>query len=168
MYLRVPLRHITHKQPRLDAVSLARAQLVGRAVRVLVAAAGTVSLSLLPIWWVTVTMYTLHALVWWSFCVESKRVGDYDRACMARSLCFDRLHPFARACTACIVEVARATHLVAHVLHNPPHTHANSFVLGPAVIKHTPLSSSDLTDVQPDDSPKGLSDARILKKLNSL
>jgi hypothetical protein len=28
--------------------------------------------------------------------------------------------------------------LVAHVLHYPPPPHANSFVLGPAVIKHTP------------------------------
>ena len=27
--------------------------------------------------------------------------------------------------------------LVAHVLHYPPPPHANSFVLGPAVIKHT-------------------------------
>ena len=27
--------------------------------------------------------------------------------------------------------------LIAHVLHSPPPPHANSFVIGPAVIKHT-------------------------------
>ncbi len=43
-----------------------------------------------------------------------------------------------------LVRVGRLVHtglgsssLVAHILHYPPPPHANSFVLGPAVIKHT-------------------------------
>ena len=47
-----------------------------------------------------------------------------------------------------LVRVGRLVHtglgsssLVAHILHYPPPPHANSFVLGPAVIKHTQTRS---------------------------